>query len=103
MIDEINKLLEELDILPLFEAEYLRLKRDYEAKASFYNNLLDRKSSFSLSKAGIVSDYTILEEPKIAEKHISPNDSFIRFVGLAIGVMLSLILIIIRYLPINKL
>ena len=29
VVAEINKLLEELDLLPLFEAEYLRLKRDY--------------------------------------------------------------------------
>ena len=48
VVSEINKLLEELDLLPLFEAEYLRLKRDYEVKASFYNNLLDRKASFTL-------------------------------------------------------
>ena len=98
VVSEINKLLEELDLLPLFEAEYLRLKRDYEVKASFYNNLLDRKASFTLSRAGIVSDYIVLEKPKIAEEHVSPNDSFIRFVSLAIGAILSLILVVIRYI-----
>ena len=95
---EINKLLEELDLLPLFEAEYLRLKRDYEVKSSFYNSLLDRKASFTLSRAGIVSDYIVLEVPKVSEKHVAPDDSFIRFVGLAIGAILSLILVVIRYI-----
>ncbi|MEC7268276.1 MAG: polysaccharide biosynthesis tyrosine autokinase, partial [Bacteroidota bacterium] len=98
VVAEINKLLEELDLLPLFEAEYLRLKRDYEVKSSFYNSLLDRKASFTLSRAGIVSDYIILEVPKIAEEHVAPDDSFIRFVGLAIGAILSLILVVIRYI-----
>ena len=98
VVGEINKLLEELDLLPLFEAEYLRLKRDYEVKSSFYNSLLDRKASFTLSRAGIVSDYIVLEEPKIAETHIAPDDSFIRFVGLAIGAILSLILVVFRYI-----
>ena len=56
VIGEINKLLEELDLLPLFEAEYLRLKRDYEVKSSFYNNLLDRKASFTLSRAVVNND-----------------------------------------------
>ena len=47
--------------LPEKEAEFVRLKRLNEIREKFYLLLLERQAEFEIARAGLVSDYVLLE------------------------------------------
>lgn len=100
--NEINRYLGDYSNVPGIQAEYVRLSRLSDLKEKYYLLLLDKKSAFSITRAGFVSDYTILRKADVPVKPISPNSPLIKLVGLMSGLIACFILIIVRYLLHHK-
>jgi capsular exopolysaccharide synthesis family protein len=84
--------------LPDNEIEYSRLLRLFSINEKYYTLLLEKKTEFAISKAGFVSQNIILEKASLSSLPVSPNRGTIFIVSLLLAFLLSLILIIIRYL-----
>ena len=93
---------DELFGLPDLESAYEEIKKDNDLKKQFYLSLVEQKNLYLISKAGIVSDYIVLEPPKLAKKPIAPNIMMVRIIGVVVGLLLGLFLILARYLLHSK-
>lgn len=96
--EEYAKYLNQILSLPEKEAEYLRLDRKYQMKEEFYLNLLDKQAEFSIARAGIVGDYIVLQDAEVTEAPISPDKNALWLVSIAIAVVLSVVIIVVRYM-----
>lgn len=101
--EEIELIYGELFLLPDKETEYSKIKRENDLRQNFYFSLIEKKNLYLISKAGILSDYIILKPAVISKKSIAPNVDMIKLFGFALGLLLSLVLIAVRYLLYNKL
>lgn len=88
--------------LPGQEAEFGRLKRLFDINEKFYSLLLEKKAEFSISRAGYVSQHIILQEARYDSPPVSPNRSLILSACIMVGFLVSLVLIITRYLLYNE-
>jgi len=99
---ETNQYLAQFASVPGIQSEYLKLSRLSDLKEKYYLLLLDKKSAFSITKAGFVSDYTILRKAEPTTIPVSPNSPLIKLLGIVIGVILCIMVIVIRYLLHHK-
>ncbi|CAN5439696.1 hypothetical protein BH09BAC1_BH09BAC1_01200 [soil metagenome] len=93
-----KKLLGELLVMPEKEAEFLRLDRRYKLTEGIYLSLLDKQAQYAIARAGIVSDYIILEGASTADVPTSPKKAIIWIISLSIAFILSILIIVFRYL-----
>lgn len=100
--DELAKYTHEFNKFPELEAEFARLKKISDLKEKYYLMLLDKKSGFSISLAGFVSDFVILKKAEPPLSPVFPNVPLIKLIGIFSGVIMSLIFILIRYLLSSK-
>lgn len=100
--EELAKYTKEFNKFPELEAEYARLKKISDLKEKYYLMLLDKKSGFSISLAGFVSNFVILKKAEPPLSPVFPNVPLIKLIGIFSGVIISLIFIIIRYLLSSK-
>lgn len=98
MKDQYQKYLDQLMRLPTLQSKYERLEKMAEIRNSFVDNLFTQKSDYLIAGAGVVSDYVILERAKSDPNPISPNENMIKISGFFVGIILSLIMVAIRYL-----
>jgi len=80
--------------LPKAEYELLALERQYSIKESLYLLLLEKKSENAIILASTVSDNTIIDKPRSSEKPISPKKLLIYLLGLALGVGLPVVYVL---------
>lgn len=83
---------------PENEVEYSRLSRLYSIREKYYTMLLEKKTEFSISKAGYVSKNIILEKALGIGALVSPNQKNAILVSLLASILLSVVLVFIRYL-----
>lgn len=83
--------------VPTKELEFARLQRIFSINEKFYTLLLEKRTEYSISKAGFVPEHLILERAKIPAAPISPNNKLIIIVFLLGAFIFSSILVIIRY------
>lgn len=93
-----NKFLAELLIMPEKEAEFIRLERRYKLTEDIYLNLLDMQAQYAIARAGIVSDYIILEGAATSNVPTSPKKSIIWIIAIAIAFILSVLIMVFRYM-----
>jgi capsular exopolysaccharide synthesis family protein len=82
--------------------ELSRLQRKYNINERFYNNLVEKKAEFQISKASYVSEIVILEKSTIPKNPIYPDKNFVYIIGLIIALFLGIGLIFLRYLFYNE-
>jgi tyrosine-protein kinase Etk/Wzc len=99
-----NKILEKTQDLqdkfknvPEQELEYARLQRVLSIDEKFFTMLMERRTEYSISDAGFVSEHIILDRAIVPTVPISPNKIIFLGLGLALGLMFSLILLLIKY------
>lgn len=82
--------------------ELSRLQRVYNINEKFYWQLIDKKAEFSISKAGYVSQITLLEKAAIPYLPLYPIPKKIYITAILIALFLSIFLITIKYLFYNE-
>lgn len=84
--------------LPSKITEFNKLKKKYETVQSYYNNLIQQKIQIGLAEAGTVPNFEIISPASMPSIPISPKKTLIYGVAGGIGVLLSLLLIVGKYL-----
>lgn len=82
--------------------ELSRLQRMYNINEQFYNKLIEKKAEYQISKAGYVSEIVVLEKSSVPADPISPRRRLILFGSIALALVLSIGLILVRYLFFNE-
>lgn len=82
--------------------EYSRLERIYSINEKFYNQLIEKKTEYSITKAGYVSQNIILETAYIPSAPIFPSKKLIILGSLMVAFLISLIILVLNYLFYNS-
>ncbi|MBS1635283.1 MAG: polysaccharide biosynthesis tyrosine autokinase [Bacteroidetes bacterium] len=90
------------DNVPEEEVEHSRLMRLFSISEKYYTLLLEKKTEFSISKAGFVSRNVILEKAIGDGALVSPSKKNAFFVAILAAILLSFLLVFIRYLLHDK-
>lgn len=98
LVDEYNKYMSEIMKIPDLENKFSRLDKMADIRNDFVLNLYSQKSNYLIASAGIVSDYVVLQRASVPTTPISPKDTIVKISGFAIGLLLGLVLIVVRYL-----
>ncbi len=83
---------------PAKETEMSRLKRHYNLYDKFYGLLMDKLVEQGLTKAGVTVNFIVLSEPTVAHIPIYPKKGILLLSGIGIAILLSLLLVVIRFL-----
>lgn len=82
--------------------EYTMLQRIYSINERFYNQLVEKKAEYSISKAGYVSQSVILERSATPVRPISPKPRGIYASSLLAALFLGLGIFLLKYLFYNE-
>lgn len=93
-----NRFLSELLGMPEKEAEFVRLQRRYKLTEEIYLSLLDKQAQYAIARAGIVSDYIILDGASSSNVPTSPKKAVIWLISIAIASILSVLIMAFRYM-----
>ena len=88
--------------LPQNEIEYSRLQRLYSINEKYYNLLLEKKTEYSISKAGFVSQSSVLDKADVPSSPVSPNRKTTFILYMVAALVVSLLIIFTRYLSHNE-
>jgi tyrosine-protein kinase Etk/Wzc len=83
---------------PEDEVEFSRLSRLYSISEKYYTMLLEKKTEFSISKAGYVSQNIILEKALGQGTLVSPNKRRAIVIALVCSLLMAFLLVFIKYL-----
>ncbi|HKL40002.1 MAG TPA: Wzz/FepE/Etk N-terminal domain-containing protein, partial [Cryomorphaceae bacterium] len=84
--------------LPKKELEFARLKRIFDINEKYYTMLLEKKTEYRISQAGYVPENRVLERLISSNEPISPKKNLITTSAILAAVLLSLLIIVIKYL-----
>ncbi len=98
VIKQHDKFMAELLGMPEKEAEFIRLDRRYKLTEEIYLSLLDKQAQYAIARAGIVSDYIILDGASTSNVPTSPKKAIIWLISIAIASILSVLIMAFRYM-----
>ena len=98
ILEKTQELETKFENVPEQELEYARLQRVLSIDEKFFTMLMEKRTEYSISDAGFVSQHIILDRAIIPTVPISPNKRIFIGLGLALGLMFSLILLLIKYI-----
>lgn len=78
--------------------KYLEMQRLYNINEKFFNLLLEKKTEYSISERGITANHVILEQARIPTTPVRPSSRATVLTCLLIATLVSILLVIIRYL-----
>lgn len=78
--------------------ELAKLRRIQAINEKYYNSLIDKRTEYMLAREGYVPEYQILQYAVSPEQPIAPNRQIIILSSLAGWLILSLMLVLVRYL-----
>jgi tyrosine-protein kinase Etk/Wzc len=82
--------------------EFSMLQRVHSINERFYNQLIEKKAEYSISKAGYVSQSVILEQSRTPGQPISPKPRSIYASSLLAAIFLGIGVFLLRYLFYNE-
>lgn len=88
--------------VPDQEIELARKKRNYDINEKFYTLLIEKKTEYTISQQGFVSDVNDLRVATISNLPISPQKNVVLLGFLLTGILLSLFFVVIKYLLHNQ-
>jgi capsular exopolysaccharide synthesis family protein len=101
-IRQVNNKIYELEStfarLPSKGTEYTKIKRFKDLYDKYYLMMMDRKAELGIAEAGTVPEFVILSPASTPGKPISPNKMMIYGGAGAFGLLLSMMLLTLRYL-----
>lgn len=87
---------------PAENIEYGRLRRLFGINEKYYTILLEKKTEYSISKAGFVSQNVVLQKASLSSSPVSPNKTGTLMAALAIAFLCSILLVLISYMAHNE-
>jgi len=97
ILSKIKELENKFLSVPAKELEYARLQRVLSIDEKFFTLLMEKRTEYSISDAGFVSQHTILDKAIVPTNPVYPNKRYFIFFGLIVGIALSLVLLLIKY------
>ncbi len=97
VVKKVNEIQAKYLTVPANELEYARLQRVLSIDEKFFTLLMEKRTEYSISEAGFVPQHTILDKANVPSAPMSPNRNMILITGVLLGVVISLIVLIIRY------
>ncbi len=88
--------------IPQKELEFARLQRLFSINEKYYTLLLEKSIEYKISKEGFVSNNQILEEARTPTTPVAPKRNVVLFTFLLCGLLLSFLIIAMRYLLHNN-
>ncbi len=88
--------------LPQNETEYARLFRLFSVNEKYYTLLMEKRTEFSIAKAGFVSQNIILENASTNNNPVSPNKIKIFTFAFVSALLLSLLTVFFKYILHDK-
>jgi capsular exopolysaccharide synthesis family protein len=88
--------------LPEKEVEYARLERLFNINEKYHTLLVEKKTEYSIALAGQTTQNQILEEAKLPSSPISPKKKLVYISFFVLGMLISLITIVVKYLMHNN-
>ncbi len=88
--------------LPKNESEYARLFRLFSVNEKYYTLLMEKRTEFSIAKAGFVSQNIILENATVNNTPVSPNKIRIFLFAIIAALLLSLLTVFFKYILHDK-
>jgi tyrosine-protein kinase Etk/Wzc len=82
--------------------ELSRLQRMYNINEQFYNKLIEKKAEYQIAKAGYVSEIVILARSSVPTDPVSPRRRLILLGSIILALIVSIGLILVRYLFFNE-
>ena len=83
-------------------SQYAQFEKESSIKEKFIFDLLDKRNQFLVMKSGIVSDYVMLQPPKVSPELIAPKSKLLYVLGFISFISLSLGLVFMRYTLFDK-
>ena len=83
-------------------SQYAQFEKESSLKEKFIFDLLDKRNQFMVMKSGILSDYVMLQPPKIAPDLVAPKSKLLYLLGFISFISLSLGLVFMRYTLFDK-
>jgi tyrosine-protein kinase Etk/Wzc len=80
------------------DLEYTQLQRSFSINEKYYMLLIEKKTHYSISKAGFVSQNVLLQKGNIPDVPISPNKATAFGISFFLALLFSIGIILIRYL-----
>ena len=91
-----------LNSFPNLNSQFSQLEKESQIKEKFIFDLLEKQNQFLVNKSSIISDYIVLQPPKVKAEIISPKKNLLYTTGLLIFALVSLVLVLIRYILFDK-
>jgi capsular exopolysaccharide synthesis family protein len=83
-------------------SQYTQFEKESSLKEKFIFDLLDKRNQFLVMKSGILSDYVMLQPPKVSPELIAPKSKLLYVLGFISFISISLGLVFIRYTLFDK-
>jgi len=99
---QIQELQEEFYTIPEKQIELNRLTKIQSVNEKYYNQFFEKQILYTISNAGYTSQTNILKPAQASEDSISPQKSLSYAVSGALGFIISLALLLIRYVSYNE-
>lgn len=84
--------------VPAKELEYARLQRVLSIDEKFFTLIMEKRTEYSISEAGFVPQHTILDKALVPSTPFSPNKKVIIATGILLGVVISIVILIFKYI-----
>jgi tyrosine-protein kinase Etk/Wzc len=98
ILSKIKELESKFLSVPAKDLEYARLQRVLSIDEKFFTLLMEKRTEYSISDAGFVSQHTILDKAIVPSSPVYPNKKYFILLGIVVGIALSLILLLTKYL-----
>ena len=86
--------------VPAKEMAMSRLRRKFNLNEKYYSLLVEKRTQYQISKAGYTMDNLVLQEPSIPAL-ISPQKKMIYIGMIVMSLMISLLLLVLKYITFN--
>ena len=98
VVKKVNEIESKYLNIPAKELQYARLQRLLSIDEKFYTMLMEKRTEYSISDAGFVSQHTILDEASVPKNPVFPNNKLFYTFGILLGFVMSLILLVIKFI-----
>ncbi len=98
ILSKISELENKFLSVPAKELEFARLQRVLSIDEKFFTLLMEKRTEYSISDAGFVSQHTILDKAILPSNPVYPNKKYFILFGLMVGIAISLALLLIKFI-----